>query len=171
MTGLSLQYAEALYFLACENKKEFEVLELFESFLPIYQNDLKEIMLHPKVSKESKKTLLESLKLDSLFIHFLFVLIDKNRMDIVEEVLESYKRLIDHKQHVLRVVVTSQKQLKDKQLKQIELALQNKHKRRIIIETKIDPKIVGGLKIAYEGSVIDNTINQFIKSLSESLKA
>lgn len=171
MTNVSFQYAEAIFALASEKHSEHEILAIYETFLSVFNENLRNTLLHPKITKVAKKEIVGSLKLGSLFTHFLFVLIDKNRIGDLDSIYVEFKRLIDHKENVLRVVVTSKIPLSKEQLLTIESSLEKKHKRRVIIETRIDPKIVGGLKFAYEGNVVDHTINHYINSLSDALKA
>ncbi len=103
--------------------------------------------------------------------HFLYVLIDNNRLSDVDEILKSYQALLDQQNQVLRAKVFSNKPLSKTELEGIKVALQTKLNRIALLENVIDPTIVGGIKIAYEGNVVDHTINQFIASLSETLKA
>ena len=171
MMDVAFQYAEALYFLANESKKTDMVKKAYQDFLSLYQSTLSPYLLHPKLTKTDKKALIEPLKTEKLFQDFLFVLVDKNRFELVEKVFEAYVTLIDHQMDLLRVKVSSSKPLSEKQLMNIKQALNHKLKRTIEIENIVDPKIVGGIKITYEGQVLDNTINHFIKSLSDAIKA
>lgn len=171
MTDVSLQYAEALYFLANEQNKVQDIKVVFESFLPIFETHLKGVLLHPKPTNQEKKDLIKGLKMDVLFQDFLSVLIDKYRIDLVYQIFDAYEALLDHQMDVLRATVMSSRPLSDAQIANIKTALGKKLKRKIEIENIIDKKIVGGIKIAYEGRVLDNTINHFITSLTENVKA
>lgn len=171
MRDVAFQYAEALYFLANESKKTDAVKHAYHDFLAIYKQTLSPYLLHPKLTKYEKKTIIEPLKTDKLLQDFLFVLIDQHRMDLVGDVYEIFLSLVDHQNDLLRVKVFSSKPLSEKQLINIKQALNHRLKRTIEIENIVDPKIVGGIKITYEGQVLDNTINHFIKSLSDAIKA
>ena len=171
MTSLGYQYAEALYALSVEHQKTSLMKIELERFIGQFQGDLKALLAHPKVSSTDKKSLIEGLKLDKLMNHFLFVLIDNQRLDQVETILSSYQNLLDQQNQVLRAKVFSNKPLSKTELEGIKVALQTKLNRSTLLENVIDSNIVGGIKIAYEGNVLDHTINHFIASLSETLKA
>lgn len=171
MTSLGYQYAEALYAISVEKHKTDLMKMELERFILAYQGEIKQVLDHPKVTQIDKKSLIQGLKLDTLMNHFLFVLIDNQRLTEVNLILSSYQDLLDQQNQVLRAKVFSNKPLSIKELDGIKVALQTKLKRVAIIDNVIDPKIVGGIKIAYEGNVVDHTINQFIASLSETLKA
>ena len=171
MTSLGYQYAEALYALSVEHQKTSLMKIELERFIGQFQGDLKALLAHPKVSSTDKKSLIEGLKLDKLMNHFLFVLIDNQRLDQVETILSSYQNLLDQQNQVLRAKVFSNKPLSKTELEGIKVALQTKLNRSTLLENVIDSNIVGGIKIAYEGNIVDHTINHFIASLSETLKA
>lgn len=171
MTSLGYQYAEALYALSVEHQKTSLMKTELERFIGHFQGDLKALLSHPKVSSTDKKSLIEGLKLDKLMNHFLFVLIDNQRLEQVETILSSYQTLLDHQNQVLRAKVFSNKPLSKTELEGIKVALQTKLNRSTLLENVIDSNIVGGIKIAYEGNVLDHTINHFIANLSETLKA
>jgi F-type H+-transporting ATPase subunit delta len=171
MSSLSFQYAEALYALAIEQKQAQAMVTELESFIHQHQGQMAELLKHPKVAVSDKKAIIDGLKLAPLMNHFLYVLIDNNRLSDIGEILKSYQALIDQQNQVLRAKVYSNKPLSKTELEGIKVALQTKLNRIALLENVIDPTIVGGIKIAYEGNVVDHTINHFIASLSETLKA
>lgn len=171
MSSLSYQYAEALYALAVEQKQTQAMVAELERFIGQHQGPLAELLKHPKVTIADKKAVIDGLKLAPLMNHFLYVLIDNNRLSDVDEILKSYQALLDQQNQVLRAKVFSNKPLSKTELEGIKVALQTKLNRIALLDNVIDPTIVGGIKIAYEGNVVDHTINHFIASLSETLKA
>lgn len=171
MSSLSYQYAEALYALAVEQKQTESMVSELNQFIAQYQGQLEALLNHPKVSSSDKKKLIDGLKLTPLMAHFLYVLIDNQRLMEIHAIKTSYQALLDQQHQVLRAKVFSNKPLSKTELEGIKVALQTKLNRTAHLENVIDPTIVGGIKIAYEGNVVDHTINQFIASLSETLKA
>lgn len=171
MSSLSYQYAEALYALAVEQKQTDAMVSELKQFISQYHGQLESLLNHPKVSTSDKKSLINGLNLNPLIVHFLYVLIDNQRLMEVHAILNSYQTLLDQQHQVLRAKVYSNKPLSKTELEGIKVALQTKLNRTAHLENVIDPTIVGGIKIAYEGNVVDHTINQFIASLSETLKA
>lgn len=171
MTSLSYQYAEALYALSVESEKQILMKLELERFIGFYKGEVKTLLTHPKVSISDKKRVIEGLKLDILMTNFLYVLLDNHRMDEVSNIQVSYQALLDQQNQILRAKVYSNKPLSKTELEGIKVALQTKLNRQTLLENVIDSNIVGGIKIAYEGNIVDHTINHFIASLSETLKA
>ncbi|MCU0104471.1 ATP synthase F1 subunit delta [Acholeplasma vituli] len=171
MTSLGYQYAEALYALSVESQKQIAMKLELERFIGLYKEEVKLLLTHPKVAIQDKKRVIQGLKLDTLMTNFLFVLIDNHRLDEVTNIQAAYQDLLDRQNQILRAKVYSNKPLSKTELEGIKVALQTKLNRQTLLENVIDSNIVGGIKIAYEGNIVDHTINHFIASLSETLKA
>ena len=59
--------------------------------------------------------------------------------------------------------------LEDSEMKQLQDNLGKKHNRNVTLENVVDPSILGGIKIEFEGNVLDQTINHYLHSLKSSL--
>ena len=81
------EYAKALFELATSNDKSDVINDNFSVFLKLLKdnNDYFKILTFPNISLNDKKDCLRKtlIGFDDLFIDFLFVLIDKNRMSLV----------------------------------------------------------------------------------------
>ena len=96
ISTVGLQYAKAIFDLACEKKLEdlyFENLKLINNLVNSDENVLK-IFSHPSINKDEKKLIiknvLEQRVLDE-FLHFLYVLIDNDRFVDLNDIVDSYQ--------------------------------------------------------------------------------
>ena len=124
---------------------------------------------HPKITKNDKKEIVKQAISNSLLRNFINVLIDNSRIDLLEDTLSEYKKLFDNQNKVLKVIVYSNKVLSDKQKSNLEESLEKKNNRKVELNNVIDPSIVGGLRIEYEGMILDDTINHYLHSLKSNL--
>ncbi len=170
MSLLGFQYAEALFSLANEAKKADEVYPLFDHILTQIDDDSRVFLTHPNVPKDDKKTVIGKMSEDELFRHFLFVLIDNNRLNELNDIKQEYKTILDQQNKLLEVTVYSKKTLSDKEIDRLKADLKRKTGRDISLENVVDETIVGGLRIEYEGYVLDDTINNYLHSLKANLK-
>ena len=69
----------------------------------------------------------------------------------------------------MNVTVYSGKKLTDSDLSKLKSNLNKKHNRTIELENLIDESIIGGIRIEYEGMVLDDTINNYLQSLKSNL--
>ncbi|MEC9485092.1 MAG: ATP synthase F1 subunit delta [Candidatus Izemoplasma sp.] len=170
MSLLGFQYAEALFSLANEAKKADNIYPLFDTVLTQIDRDSHIFLTHPNVPKEDKKTVIAKMSEDELFRHFLFVLIDNNRLNELNNIKDEYKTILDKQNKLLEVTVYSRKNLSDTEKDRVIKDLKQKTNRDISLKNVVDESIVGGLRIEYEGYILDDTINNYLHSLKANLK-
>lgn len=169
MSYVAFQYGEALFSLALERNALDSVLEDFSALEASIDEDIYKFLNHPKISKKNKKDTLKESVSNELLLHFVFVLIDNLRIDLLTDVLNEYKKLYDNKNKVLKVNVYVNKLLTKEQEKQLVVNLEKKLNRNVELLSIVDESIVGGMRVEYEGMVHDETINNYLQSLKANL--
>lgn len=171
MSVLGFQYAEALFDLAFEEKSVVEIKQTFESFLNLSTVDLDEFMTHPKITKEVKKEMIDAFEFPKMFTHFIYVVIDHDRYDLMKDIYAEFSKIMYRQNKVMYVTVYSKKALTQGEKERLITGLKKKHNRDIELKNMLDESIVGGLKVEYEGYVLDDTINNYLQNLKATLKA
>ncbi|MGE4571867.1 MAG: ATP synthase F1 subunit delta [Candidatus Izemoplasmatales bacterium] len=169
MTNTSKQYALALFSLASE-KKEIEIIyQELNQLIQGLDDDSFKFFLNPKIENKEKHQVIEKVLKNQLLINFFKALIDNNRFNFVEEILKAYKELLNESQNIGELIVFSNKALsqenKDKLIQKFTKVLNKK----IIINEVIQPSIIGGIRIEYQGSVIDQTVDASLEQIKSSL--
>ena len=170
MSYIAFQYAEALFSLALEHKSVDDVSAQYRSFLDGLDEEIMHFFYHPKITKNEKKEVLDQLKLDNLFTHFLYVLIDNSRFELVHDVQKEFQRIIDNQHKLMNVTVYSKKKLTKAQLDKLTTELQHKHNRDVVLDNIVDATIIGGLRLEFDGQVFDSTVNSQLHHMQSSLK-
>ena len=112
MSVAARRYAKALLDVLYPAKAEagLEQLRSFSSMLG-QQADAKAVFENPTISPELRKDLLSkvghALNLDAPIRNFIGLLIDRNRLDSLDEIASTYAGLLDDKLGVVRAHVTS----------------------------------------------------------------
>ena len=169
MGYLAFQYSEALFSLAIEEKQIDQLLSDFSSFNDSLDDEIYKFLNHPKITKKNKKEVVEQAISNSLLKNFIYVLIDNSRIDLLDDTLVEYKKLYDNQNKVLKVTVYSSKVLSDKQKQNLIDSLEKKNSRKVELNNVVDTRIVGGLRLEYEGMILDDTINNYLHSLKSNL--
>jgi F-type H+-transporting ATPase subunit delta len=169
MSYVAFQYAEALFSLALEEKKVDQVLSNYSALIEAYDEEISKFLNHPKVSKNDKKDVVSKVITDSLLKNFVFVLIDNTRVEFLHDCFNEFKVIVDNQNKVMNVVVYSQKLLSEQELKELKNNLNKKHNRNIELTNVVDSKIIGGIRLEYEGMVLDDTINNYLSSMVSNL--
>jgi len=169
MNYIAFQYAEALFSLAKEKSQTKEVVAEFKVINDAFDTEIYQFLIHPKIKKQDKKDIIAKSINNDLFKRFVFVLIDNSRIELLEDTLVEFEKLIDNQNRTMKVQAFSHKKLSSEQLNQLATNLEKKHNRKIELENIVDRSIVGGLRIEFEGMILDDTINNYLHSLKANL--
>lgn len=169
------KYAEALVKIAKDGKLTFEKISADLNSINEILNqskDLNEVLINPVVSIENKKEIIDrvfSNEIDALIINFLKILVDKNRFDAFDEILNSYNKAIDKVNNISRVDVTSAVEMNDEAKNKLKNKLEEKMKLNVILNLNVNPDIIAGLVIKIGDNVIDMSLKHKLEDLSKNI--
>ncbi|MBN2540164.1 MAG: ATP synthase F1 subunit delta [Bacilli bacterium] len=169
MTGIANQYALAVFSLAEEAKRHEEFKKVLSAFVQSVDEETHKFFAHPKIERTTKMELVEKSVEDVLLANFLKVLIENDRFSLLEAIDMEYQEILDNLNKVMQVKVLSNQPLTKANIAKIEIKLKNTYHRSIEFEFVVDKSILGGVRIEFEGNVIDETINKQLDSIKSSL--
>lgn len=168
------RYASVLFELAQESNKVEQVKGEIEQFLALYEvDDLRDFLDSPKVSKSAKIRLLQTLLLDKvseLSIKFLSVLVTKNYLPLISQIVSAYQDLMSSALGKLKVTVYTSKEQTTDLVEMVETQLRKLLKAQDIeIEKRVSQSIMGGIKIRIGDDLIDGSVQNRLKVMKEQL--
>ena len=171
---IAYEYAKAIFELASSNNKEELVNDNFNLFIKLINDnpDYFKILTYPRITIKEKKDSLKNTLLDfeDIFLNFLYVVLDNNKMNIIRDIAFEYEKLILIDNGAVSVDVFSANKLNKQELKSVENALiKTLNKKRIFINNIVDESLIGGIKAVYNGKAIDISLNSRLDSLKKSL--
>ena len=144
----AIRYARALLDVAVKEKAD---LELIENELTQFADLLAQAKFTPIVSK------------------LVALLADRDRLVLVPELLKAYSdRLLDYR-GVVRAEVTTAVALDPRRADAIQKGLASLTGRSILLATKIDPSIIGGLVARIGSTVYDGSVIRQLEKMKERL--
>lgn len=174
-TIIADRYADALVKTARDGKLAFEKisddLNLVKSTLN-QSKDLNEFLTMPLVSIDDKKEIIDkvfSKEIDTLIINFLKVMIDKNRFELFDDVLESFNKSMDSINNISRIKVTSAVEMTEDAKKKLKIKLEEKLKKNVIFDLDINQDIIAGLVIRIGDNIIDMSLKHKLEDLSKNI--
>lgn len=174
MSVAANRYAKALLDVLYPSRADMgrEQLARFVSLLE-QESDARLILENPTLSTDRRKELLnklgDALVLDAPIRNFLGLLIEKNRLDVLGEIVSTYETLLDEKLGIVKARVASALELDPKQREEIARKLQSLTGKKVRMEVSVDPSLMGGL-VAHVGSTVyDGSIRQQLQSFRNSL--
>lgn len=172
---VDLVYGKALFEAATDGGKRELILEEGLELVKVFQNEpaFFQFVNSPVISAAEKKQALETVfegKVSQELTNLLYVLVDKGRTRHFERIITRYKILIDDSNGYTLGRIISVNLLLPEQLEKFETETGKLLKKKVKLENKQDPKIIGGVRIFIDGKMIDATIKKRLSDLSESLR-
>lgn len=168
----SHEYALAL-FQSCTKSERAIVVDWFHLIEDIVEQtpDYLRLMTSPNITDEVKKTLLAEVfsVAPKSFLYFLYVLVDQDRFAILLEIAQCYQQYIYDEDDVMVVDVISAQTIPNDKQEELTNTLQTKFKKQIILIERVQPSLIGGIRLEFQGKVIDQSINTQVQRLHQSI--
>ncbi len=165
-------YAKALLKLDADKntivKDLTQIIEVFKQ-----SNDLKAILSNSSINLGKKKEILSEIftnKIDKKLINFLFILTEKNKINLLDEILISYEQLYAKSLDISIVEIISAVDLKQDYKNKIIEKLESKLNKKVEPNWEIKPEIIGGLIFKIDDTVIDSSLKNKIENFSKIMK-
>lgn len=172
--GLSRRYAQALFHLDSTHGRLEQRLVDFKSLIQILKDapKLVKFLKAPQVTLQDKKQVLQNVlkgRFDTTFMNFLFYLIQKDRIIHLEHIAEQYHWVVSEHLALWEAdVVTALPIDPDSEMKLKEKLEKYFHK-KIHLNKKIDPSILGGVILVIGNKMLDWSIANRLKKLKNNL--
>ena len=107
---------------------------------------------------------------DPIMQNLLFVLVSRGLVDLVPEVQQAYQGLLDEFKGREQVQVSSAVPLEDGERVRIALFLSELINKDVVLDTRVDPSILGGLVIKIGDKLIDGSTRTRLEELGRQLQ-
>lgn len=174
-TVVAKRYAQALFEVAAENNQIDKVeqeLQLITEVLDA-NPDFLQFLKHPQIAVDVKKkefsTVFEG-KASEVTINFMYLLIDNKREDIFDFIPTFFVKSANEVRGFVDAVVTSVKPLTDEQKESIASSMNKVLNKKVRIQNKLDPSIMGGVVVQVGDRLYDGSVVGRLNRLQQSLK-
>jgi F-type H+-transporting ATPase subunit delta len=175
---LARVYAAALLKAAQPEGVIDEIQESFDTLVgnPLQQSedaiDPAALMASGAIPKARKAEVIEEVfrgKAEDLFVNFLLVLNDHNRLHILRPVAAMYRELRDEFHKRVRVLVRSAVPLSDEQRERVKkLAAEYFDLKPVLVE-QVDPELLGGVQIQVRDQLVDLSVRSRLENIKQQL--
>ena len=176
-TILARRYAKALFSLGKETGKTEEYNEMLGGIAGLYDDSaagVGDAVMNPlyplDVRQKVMAKIAESVQADAIMTSFLNLLIEKKRADILPDIAYEMQLMVDKDQNISHGSIISAVVLEGALLKNIQATLEKLTGNRVILETQVDPSIIGGIIAKVGDLVLDGSIKTQLNGLKESIK-
>jgi len=173
--SLGRRYAQAVIKLARERGALASVgEELARAAATFSQEDLKGLVLNPGIDAAARRNIVgqvvERLELSPIVGDLIRLMAARDRLAVLPDVARAYERLVDRELGRARVTIHSAAKLEQEQLMALEaLAKRLTGASLIVVSTKVEPELIGGVTLAVGGTVYDGSVKTQLERLADKM--
>ena len=167
--AIAKRYASAIYDIAESSDKIGEIREALNILAENYNEDeeFKVFLLDPSIKYDEKVKYLHKsfdfISEDAFKI--INYLVKKGRVSLAEKIKDSYLKIYYEKNNKILVNATFTKELSDNQREALMKKLEEKYKKKIVLNLSVDEELIGGGIIKIGNKVIDGSIKSQIDNI------
>ena len=170
------RYARALFDVALRESDVVKIDDELNGFVGMIQSHdvLATIFTNPAIPASRKAALVKALMeragpLSTPLQKLMLLLADRDRLVLLADLASVYRdRLLDH-QRVIRGNVTTAVALDEQKLRFLEQGLSRATGRKVILDSTVDPSIIGGVVTRLGSTVYDGSVTTQLNRLKQSL--
>ncbi len=171
---ITQRYAQGLFELAKENKSVEEKKRQADVILDTMTDcpDFDLFLRAVKITKEEKIAMIDKTFKDAVdhdMLSFLKLIVEKGRSFYLQGIMEDYVKLANEDLGIELATVTSARKLSSEDMQTIGEALVRKTNKKVVLKNKIDPSVIGGIKVTIGNNVTDATMATKIERLRNTL--
>ena len=173
MNEIASKYASALYELALENNQ----LDIYQEQIRFVLNSLNEnkeffdvlnskFLSIKEIHEIIEKTFI-GVEID--IISLLKIIVENHRVEILRDVLISFNSMCNSYKGITEGILYSAFDLDKNTISDIESAIGLKEKRKVSLIFKIDPSLIGGVKVVINNHIYDGSVKNKLSEMKQSL--
>ena len=173
------RYARALFDVVLKEGGDVEQVQAdFQQFVDLFAQHpvLATTLGNPAIPASKKQAVAKALieragPISPVVGKMILLLAERDRMMLLPEIARNYReRVMDH-QKIIRGEVTTAIALPPDKLRALEQGLQAATGRKVVLETKVDPSIIGGVITRLGSTVYDGSVTRQLQKMKEALSA
>ena len=171
-TSSSNRYSDAIFEIASQDDNLSEWGDFLNELSEIFKDrKIQKFFLDPKINNNDKVELISesNIQTDQKKINFLKLMIEKNRLFLIDSIYSRYKKLIDLNNGVKRAEIITAFELTETQLNQINDKLSNMTKTKVIGNNIIDKTILGGFIAKFDDQMLDMSTKGKLSELKDKI--
>ena len=151
-----------------------EDLHAVQDALNGLEGDLRAFFNLPQLRRDDKRRIINlafSGKVGRPVLGLLNVLVEKRREALFDEIIVQFDTMLDTHSGRIQVQVTSARKLDDDLAAVLKSTIEQRTSKTVVLHEKVDPEVIGGLRINIGDRVLDGTVRRNLQDLRRTLAA
>ena len=174
MTEIARMYGGSLYDLAAEEGLETRVLDELDEAAKLIRDDPEYLRLlsTPSIPKKERCALLDEAfrgQVHLYVLNFLKILCENGTLRELPGCARAYRIRYNAAHGILEATATSAVAMTEQQAKSLHEKLEKLTGKTIDLKTKVDPAVLGGIRLDIEGTELDGTVQNRLSALRRDI--
>ena len=130
--------------------------------------NFRQIIFNPELSIEEKRNIITEIfaqNLNQNSINFLVFFLEENSLKEYDKILSEFKKILKNNHIALSGTVTASQPITQSEKEALEHDLKQKIGTPVILETLVQPNLLGGIILEVEGQTYDNSFRHKLSKL------
>ena len=176
MTETARMYGGSLYDLAAEEGLETRILGELDEAVALFKAspEYLHLLSTPSIPKKERCGLLDEAlrgQVHLYVLNFLKILCEKGTLRELPGCARAYRVRYNQAHGILEATDISDVPLNEQQLSALHTKLESLTGKTIDLKTKVDAKVLGGIRLDIEGTELDGTVQNRLASLRRDIAA
>ena len=174
MSVAANRYSRALMDVLYPDKAEAG-LDQLQSFAALLKEvpDARRLLENPTMVGDRRNKLLQeisgALGFDRRVRNFIGILLDKGRLELLEEIIDAYRRLLDDRMGIVRALVTTARPLDAAEQNELAMKLMKRTGKKIRMEVAVDSSLIGGVVAQVGSTIYDGSVRTQLQAFKNRL--
>lgn len=175
MTQTARVYGGSLYDLAAEEQLTDVIKEQMQQIRELFSEnqDYLRLLSEPAIALEERKGLIETAlgaQAERYLVNFIKILCERNLLGEYAGCCDEFTRRYNVDNGIAEAIVTSAVSLTEAQMIALQEKLEKISGKRISLIQKINPAVMGGLRVEIEGRQLEGTVQGRLSGISKKLQ-
>ena len=174
MTETARMYGGSLYDLAAEEGLDERILGELDGVTALLNGDAEYLHLLsiPSIPKKERCALLDEAfrgQVHLYVLNFLKILCEKGTLRELSGCARAYRVRYNQAHGILEATATTAVAMTEQQAKSLHEKLEKLTGKTIDLKTKVDPAVLGGIRLDIEGTELDGTVHSRLSALRRDI--
>ena len=174
MTEIARMYGGSLYDLAAEEGLETRILDELDEAAKLIRDDPEYLRLlsTPSIPKKERCALLDEAfrgQVHLYVLNFLKILCENGTLRELPGCARAYRIRYNAAHGILEATATTAVAMTEQQAKSLHEKLEKLTGKTIDLKTKVDPAVLGGIRLDIEGTELDGTVQNRLAALRRDI--
>ena len=173
MLEIAQNYASALLSIAIDENKVVDYQKEVKELSKIIKDNPGFLLLIDSrfltVSERKEKVSEILVNFSTDIINFIKIIVEHNRVNYLQDILQAFNTLCNENRDIVEGLIYTAFPLEEKTLLKIKKKISQIENRDVDLITRIDPSLIGGVKVVINSHVYDGSIKNQIEKMQIDL--